>query len=263
MDIIYTISEANIAPISVCAEMSRKIYRYRDLTKHDILKACWLSLQAAIQPTDTIHLIAAGVTQGTKSWLEKTSRAQLVYKEIPTMDEHTPPYGVHPYANYCEVRVNHFIPHYEYFIELLEKNPNSLYYFCNDDYLHLPDAINNVKSFYSETTFKGFFVPQDSPDNYKGENGTTKLHLSNFGYLRRVKSATPTFIAQGATWLLFKHEMLKASVFADDGWTWRAFGLVEALTPLPGWSTHLQEGVISPYIDWYNIAKMYLEKANL
>jgi hypothetical protein len=260
MEIFYTISEANKAPISVISDMSINVFRYKDLTKPEVLKTCWYSLQQALTEEDTVHIIAASVSDETMKWLHSVAKSKLLVKNIPTIDEDTPPYGKHPYAQYCEVRVNHFIPQYEYFIPHLEADPNKLYYFCNDDYLHLPESIGRIKKFYEESNFNGFFVPYDYPDNYKPETSWTRLHLSNSGYLRTVKSATPTFIGRGSTWLHFKYEMLRASVFADDSWTWRAFGLVPALAPLPGWTTHLQQGLDSPYIDWYSIAKEYLKR---
>jgi hypothetical protein len=260
MEIFYSISEANKAPISVVSDMSLSVFRYRDLTKSQVLKSCWYSLQQALTAEDTVHIIAAGVSNPTMDWLHSVAKSKIVVKCIPTIDENTPPYGKHPYAQYCEVRVNHFIPQYEYFIPYLESAPDKLYYFCNDDYLHLPESINRVKRFYKESNFNGFFVPYDYPDNYKPENSWTRLHLSSSGYLRTVRSATPTFIGKGSTWLHFKYEMLRASVFADDSWTWRAFSMVQALAPLPGWATHLQQGLDSPYIDWYSLAKEYLKR---
>lgn len=260
MHIFNMISEANLSPISITKDMTKPVYRYKDLTKQDIIKACWLSLQDGASSEDTVHLIAAKVSDKTLNWLESTAKTKIKIHNIPTMDDPLPGIGQHPFTKYMEVRVNHFIPQYEYMFDIIEQDPSNIYYITSDDYLHIPNSLNKIKEFYYTNNFEGFFVPQDYPDNYHGDNINARIYATNAGYMRTVRSATPTVVAKGNLWLYFKHELLKASVFANDGWTWRAFGLVQALTPLPGWATHLQENQISPYIDWYSIAKGYLNE---
>lgn len=257
MHIFYMISEANNSPISITKDMAPVASRFMDLTKLDIIKSCWLSFQKGLDKTDTIHLLAACVTDETMAWLRKTCAAKLIVEEVPSIDQHTPPYGQHPYPEFCEIRVNHFIPQYVYMMKIVEQNPNELYYLANDDYLHMPEAIKQIKELYADG-YDGFFVPQDYPDCYTDSNRTAELYLTKFGYMRTVNSATPTLLATGKVWLHFKYDILKASVFADDGWTWRAFKIVKALTPMPGWSTHLQNNCVAPYVDWYSLAKQYL-----
>ena len=48
-------------------------------------------------------------------------------------------------------------------------------------------------------------------------------------------------------------ELLRAGVFADDTWTWKAFKLAGSLCPIPGHATHLQEGLTSPGRNWEEI----------
>lgn len=250
------ISEANRAPISINKDMTQEKPRFNDLTKTDILKSCWLSYQPGLTSDDTVHLLCANVSDETKNWLKHTTKAVLIIKDVLTIDEY-----VHPYPDYCDIRINNFIPQYEYFMEEVTKHPNKLYYLANDDYLHIETAIQSIKALY-DSGYNSFFVPQDYPDTYQNDNKDTNVHLTQFGYLRTVKSATPTLLAPGTLWLKYKYDILKAGVFADDGWTWRAFGLDMALAPMPGWSTHLQHGCESPYVDWYSLAKHYLAKGN-
>jgi len=259
MQIIYTVSEANIAPISVFSEMSQQISRFQDLSKTDIIKACWASLQQDLTMDDTTHIVAAAVSKSTMNWMNNNAKSNIIIHEIPTMDEHTPPYGKHPYPEFSEVRNNHFIPHYTYFIEQVEKEPQDIYYFCNDDYLHLPGCLNSMKNILVNKSYNGFFVPHDCENNYVDQTRQAKLFLTDNGYMRTVYCSTPTIAARGTTWLTYKHEILKASVFASDSWTWRAFGISLALTPIPAWCTHLQKGLLSPYVDWYSVAKQYLK----
>ena len=254
MDIIYMISEANSAPISINQDIRAEKPRYKDLTKTDIAQVCWLSYQHGIDKNDTIHLLCAEVTDELKEWLISTTEAKVIITDVLAIDKYD-----HPYSSYCDIRINNFIPQYEYFMDYVTKHPNNIYYLVNDDYLHVPDAVVKIKQLYN-TGYDGFFVPHDYPDCYTDKTRNTDIFLTQVGYLRKIKSATPTLVAPGKLWLKYKYDILKAGVFADDGWTWRAFGLDLALSPMPGWSTHLQDGLESPYIDWYAMAKEYLRE---
>lgn len=253
--------EPNSSPISISQDINIATNRFMGLSKSDILKSCWLSIQEGLTPTDTIHLLAVHVTDSTKKWLEETCKANLIIVDFPAIDEYTPPYGEHPYPNFHEVRINHFIPQYTYFIQEIEKNPNDIYYLCNDDYLHLPDTMTKIKELFKDG-FNGFLVPQDNPDCYTDQTRQSELYLSKYGYLRTIKVSTPTVVASGNLWLYFKYDILKSSVFASDYWTWRAYSLAKALTPIPSWSTHLQNNCLAPYIDWAMVAQTYLKNAN-
>lgn len=259
LQIVYMTAEDNLAPISLVKDIKQPYNRFGTLTKQEIIRSCWLSINEGLSEQDTIHLLAAGVSNDSLNWFDNTCKATLRVVTVPTMAENTPPYGTHPYPQYSEVRVNHFIPQYEYFISLLEQNPSDIYYYSSDDYLHLPDAMFKIKNLFDQG-FNGFFVPQDYPDSYNENTRHAELFLSNYGYLRTVESATPNIVARGDVWLRFKFDMLKASVFADDGWTWKAFKQIKAFAPMPGWSTHLQTGCLSPFVDWDKVAQHYLER---
>ena len=186
MHIIYTVSEANKAPISIFPEMSQQIARFQDLSKTDIIKACWASLQQDLTMEDTTHIVAAAVTEDTMNWMRKKAKSKIIVHEIPTMDEHTPPYGEHPYPDFSEVRNNHFIPHYTYFIEQIEKDPEDIYYFCNDDYLHLSECLPSMKTVLKDKNYHGFFVPHDCENNYADQTRQAHLFLTNMGYMNAI-----------------------------------------------------------------------------
>jgi hypothetical protein len=238
----------NNSRASVSKDVTKEESRFEDLTKSDIFKACWLSYQDGLDQRDTVHLLAVGVSDDTLAWLKSTTKAKVIVEPMRPMREFTPPYGEHPYKQYHEVGVNHFIPQYEYFVDLVNRYPDDLYYLANDDYLHVPNAVSNIKKLFIEHNYDGFLVPQDYPD-------------TNLGYFRTINSSTPHLVAKGTTWRKFSFDLLKTSVFADDMWTYKAFNKVQAVSPMPGWATHLQKGCISPYVDWYSLAKEILSKA--
>lgn len=258
MQIFYMIYGEYSSPISISKDISMSYDRFNNMSKLDIIKSCWLSLQDGLTVADTIHLLAVKVDEDLLAWLKSTCKASIIVKDMPAMAEHTPPYGEHPYKEYHEVRVNHFIPQYKYIFEIIEQNQTDDYYVCLDDYLHRPNSINNIKEFLR--THQDFFlVPYEYSDFYFSEHRFTEMFISNQGYFRKTNSATPTIAANGKVWMYFKYYILRASVFADDSWTHRAFNIVKALTPLPAWSTHLQNGCLSPFIDWAQVSNHYLK----
>ena len=99
--------------------------------------------------------------------------------------------------------------------------------------------------------FDGFYLPYDYPDRYTiDRTRNCELVYLPAGHYRTVPSSTLTMATFGKTFLRFKMELLRAGVFADDTWTWKAFKLAGSLCPIPGHATHLQEGLTSPGRDW-------------
>lgn len=258
MHIIYFISEANKSPISISKNMREDSTRVANMTKLEIQKSSWLSIQEGLDSDDTIHLLCAEVSDELLDWLKehKNPEVNLVIEDIPAMDEYK-----HPYPEYHHIQKNHFIFQYEYLYDLIEKDPDDYYYVNFDDYLHVPQAISNIKELIKEKVLEELiFIPQDNPDLYNATSERARIFTTNMGYMREVTCSTPNMLMQGTTWLSIKPEVLQAAVFASDSWTWYIFKKILAISPLPGWSTHFQSGCMSPYINWEALAREYLSR---
>jgi hypothetical protein len=156
----------------------------------------------------------------------------------------------HPYPEYHPASVNVCTELMEVLVALAEQNPNELLYVCEDDYLHTTQAIVSMKKLF-ELGYDGFYVPYDYPDRYTiDKDKIVQLVAGPYNHLRTVPSATLTIAAKGSTWLRYKYDVLRAGVFSDDSWTWKAFAQTNAYCPVPGQATHLQNNCITPYIDW-------------
>lgn len=257
MKIFYLISELNRSPISINKNMYKESNRYLDFTKTDILKASWLSIQPGLNEEDTIHLICSGVSDDTQLWLQNTAAegVTVITHEVPAMDDYD-----HPYPNYHHIRVNHFIPQFEYIYSIIEKNPEEYYYICSDDYLHVPNAMSNIKLLIKNNLITNlFFIPQDNPDLYADNSVKSRIFTSSFGYMREIPNSTPNMVAEGTTFLMYRPEIQQAAVFASDSWTNIIFQKTTAIGPIPGWSTHFQDNCIAPFIDWKSLADYYLK----
>ena len=250
MIILFRSCEANLSPGSMGEGFENKP-RWKGKFKLEILRKCYLSIQHSLDDRDKIIIINDRTTQDTLDWMRSNTQAQFQVKDIMSTQEAR---QSHPYPAYHPVTANSCIDLMDFLVAVAEANPNELIYVCEDDYLHLPQAIPAMKSLFIESKYGGFYAPYDYPDRYtidSSKEATVLLH--KYGHLRTIPSATLTIAALGKTWLQFKYELLRAGVFADDSWTWKAFKQVGALCPLPGHATHLQDGCITPMINWESI----------
>ena len=249
MIILFRSCEANLSAGSL-GDGTQNVPRWNGKYKLDILRKCYLSIQNGLTKDDSIVVINDRTTPETLKWMEDNTITSFAIKNIKPLDEirntHKHPYYHPVIANGCEDLM-------EYIIKLSEWHPDELIYVCEDDYLHVPIAITAMKDTFA-LGYKGFYAPYDYPDRYTIDTSRScDLHLGTYGHLRTIPSATLTVAALGETWAKYKFEILRAGVFADDSWTWKAFKQSGAVCPVPGHATHLQDNCITPYVDWNTI----------
>jgi glycosyltransferase involved in cell wall biosynthesis len=246
MIILFRSCEANLSAGSL-GDGTQNIPRWNCKYKLEILRKCYKSIQNGLTANDRIIIIDDRTSQETLDWMRDNTVAQFSVLPITPLPELR---ANHAYPNYHPVVVNSAQDLTEAIINIAETNPNELIYVCEDDYLHTSNAIIAMKQLYVNG-FSGFYVPYDYPDRYTIDiTSRCQLFAGPYGHLRSIPSATLTIAALGRTWLQFKFEILRAGVFADDSWTWKAFMQTNALCPVPGQATHLQDHCITPYIDW-------------
>lgn len=158
-------------------------------------------------------------------------------------------------------------------------------YFCEDDYLHLPWAFKYIDEFIRNranilgTDMPVFIHPPDYPDRYApGQRQPSQIFLSRYCHWRQVSNTTFTFMAEAKTIRHFLSVLKRAAHSADDDLLSReiyasepsqgsnsllhillqAMGKLTAknrntalcVSPIPGLTTHLHEGVMTPLHDW-------------
>jgi len=246
MIVLFRSCEANLSPGSL-GEGTQDKPRWEGKGKLEILRKCYMSLQQGLTPEDTIIIINDRTSYETLRWMKENTQATFQTKDITPLDELR---KNHAYPQYHPVVANACQDLMEILIEISELNPAEVIYLCEDDYLHVDHALHGMKHVF-EQGYTGFYAPYDYPDRYTLDRSKEcDLHAGPYGHLRSIPSATLTIAALGSTWARFKFEVLRAGVFADDSWTWKAFSQVGALCPIPGHATHLQNNCITPYIDW-------------
>jgi len=251
MIVLFRSSEAAISAGSHGDE-TREGTRWNGKHKLEIIRKCYLSIQSGLDENDKLIVVNDRTTDETLEWMRENTKADFGIKNIRPMNELR---KTHPYPNYHPVLANSCPDLMEFLVELasLKIHQNELIYVCEDDYLHIPNAINCMKAVF-QNNYGGFYAPYDYPDRYYFDSDRNcELVLTTFGHLRTIPSATLTIAALGATWFKYKFELLRAGAFADDTWTWKAFKQVGALCPIPGHATHLQDGCVTPLVPWEKV----------
>jgi len=251
MIILFRSSEAAVSAGSLGDE-TKEGTRWNGKHKLEIIRKCYASLQPGLSSDDKIVVINDRTTYQTLKWMRLNTPAEFRVKDITPLPELR---ANHPYPTYHPVIANCAPDLMEYLVELAELYPNELIYLCEDDYLHVEHAITAMKELFDpERAYQGFYAPYDYPDRYTLDTSRMcEVHASRWGHLRSIPSATLTIAALGSTWIKYKYELLRAGAFADDTWTWKAFKQTGALCPMPGHATHLQDGCITPFVNWESI----------
>ena len=238
-------------------DITKESYRIGTHTKEDILRAVWLSVNnSGITNEDRIRIFCDAVSSETITWMANQLKTEdFEFKEVPPLS-YCPGFESHPFPDLHPVRINCSLALFKLFYEEIEAGEDDdVFHLCEDDYLHRAGALQVAKQLYLNG-YKGFFLPYDYPDRYTLDtNRKAEVILGPGIHLRSVPSATFTMMADKQTWMRFKLDGIRGSVFCDDGWTWKAFSQVAAVCPIPGLSCHFQEGYISPYINWDEIFK--------
>ncbi len=95
------------------------------------------------------------------------------------------------------------------------------------------------------------------------------MFLSKYCHWRQITNTTHTFIAQTKTLKKFEKEIRKsARQYSDAYLSLKVYGKnylagkALCVCPIPGLSTHLTEGVMSPFVDWQFYFNANLEQIN-
>ena len=226
--------------------------RWENKDKKELLRKCWASLQQSVSSEDRIFILWDKVRPVTIDWLVKTSKTSNITVK------HCPIYPLDiaiekELGSVMDKRKNHFLSLVHIVEEHIKQYPDDIHYVCEDDYLHVPHSLDIIKSVF-EDGWNGFVVPYDYPDRYYlDRTRNCELLLNKYSHWRTVPSSTATTSALGKTWQQFIHLIKQNAIYNSDSFSWEIFSKVGCLAPIPGLSTHLTNGCLTPRIDWKNI----------
>lgn len=134
---------------------------------------------------------------------------------------------------------------------------NDLFYFVENDYLHVDGWVDKVKELFS--TFQGlnYVSLYDHGDKYTWmhlyENLTSKIFATNTHHWRTVPNTCGSYVC---TKKLFLEDYDIHSGLEGDAnkWLWLEQNRGRfLLSPIPSLSTHCMETLLAPTIDWKKI----------
>jgi len=159
-------------------------------------------------------------------------------------------------------------------------------YFCEDDYLHRPETFQYISNFiqnkgsiipegkkewfkksnYHLSKANLVFHPPDYPDRYAPQDREPfYIFHSEDCHWRQVANVTFTFMLQARVIKNYKKVFQASATGANDGYLSKRLFRKRyhgkdnlCLSPLPGLSCHMHEGVLTPLIDWQAIVNSYL-----
>ena len=151
---------------------------------------------------------------------------------------------------------------YEHFS--FARNKNSLFYFCEDDYLHIPDAINEMINFYmgifKETSTHLLIHPQEHELVYSQINYPSYILEGKKRRWRTISHATHTFFTHSSIvdkyWEYFYNTRYvghkeKRHLGSEKQTTDKLFNHVPGFSPIPAVAVHLQsQASLPPFFDW-------------
>ena len=216
------------------------VKRFKDTNKTEVLKKCWLSLNASVNNSDSIIIIYDSVSQDTLDWLASTCKTdKLSFVPVP---EHDWSYHLHTVT----------------LIDVLESNskeyPSELHYIVEDDYLHVSNAIRSMQD--TLLLWPNFAVSYDYPDRYINPV-PSHIIVGKDRHWRTIDSSTMTVVALGRRWLDVMPELKKAAPTSNDKIFEDIYKQIPCISPLPGLSSHMTDYHLTPLIDWNNIWSSY------
>lgn len=143
----------------------------------------------------------------------------------------------------------------------IDMKDNDLFYFCENDYLHVEGWVNKIKDLYGTYNLDGFYVSTyDHLDKYFHPNYTdlvSKILITNSHHFRTTPSTCGTYIVNKKTFL--EDYDLLTTYEGDHS---KFLKLTEErnryiLSPIPSLSTHCMEGLLAPTIQWDKIINIY------
>jgi len=211
--------------------------RWNNLTKKQILKKSWISLNQSINETDYIHIIHDKVSKNTLNWMSETS--QGLVKFIP--------------VKRLSLNKYNFLATTFSVLEtaLKDSERTDLHMIIEDDYLFVYDALDVIRE--NMKYWHSFGIPYDSPNRYK-EGIPCQIFVGLDRHWRTVNRCEGwTMFASTQIWESYISKIKEAT--KENDWSIFAKIIQDApiISPMPGVACHLKNNEITPLINWTDI----------
>lgn len=215
------------------------VVRYKNISKTELLRKCWSSIQSSISNEDKIIVLADSVSPDTINYMLNycnTTNLEIVYVPDHSWEIH-----------------QHTIELFNILEKYASIYPNEVHYIVEDDYLHVPNAILILNKTLENWPY--FATSYDYPDRYS-QVETQKgcmLMLGLERHWRTIDSAPLTLLAKGSTWLKYIDMLKEAAPTSNDKVLETIFQYSMCISPIPALSSHMTERHLSPLVNWETV----------
>lgn len=135
-------------------------------------------------------------------------------------------------------------------------NCEDLFYFLENDYLHIKGWIPKVKSLFNTYNYIDYVSLYDHNDKYflpMYSTLTSKIITTKYNHWRTTPSTCGTFIVNQK---IFNEDFHEHTTIPGDHHKFIHLSETKnrkVFTPIPGLATHCMNGLLSPTIDWSNL----------
>jgi hypothetical protein len=162
-------------------------------------------------------------------------------------------------------------PSYRHALGIALASPSPFVYFAEDDYLYLPEALQEMLTAFEAIPEVDYLSLSDHSDRYirsdDSRRGYSRLYLAGDRHWRTCESTCMTFGARSETlrrdaWV---HRLFTTPRTPRDRKMWRMilgekwFFLKlpkrRLASPIPSLATHMEAGGLSPVVDWSALAE--------
>jgi hypothetical protein len=269
-NVIFRTTEAE-SRVSGAGVAPRQVPRPFGLDTRVLIKACFLSLHEAVkQFPHSIHVLGDKLSGDLRTFFERCAVRD------PAIEIH-----LGDWNSGESLRKS---------LSIALSFPDGEWaYFCEDDYLHRPEAFvwidelirssADVPRFepgrwFMKLLFRNankaplIIHPTDYPDRYAPNHRQFGLlFITRLNHWRQISDTTHTFMAEVGTIRRYEKIIRESSMPPRDFYLsrhmyshvfFRGRGL--CVSPIPGVATHLTEGVMSPLFDWESLFRDVLRK---
>jgi hypothetical protein len=241
------------------------------LDARTLIKACFLSMHEAVKPfPHSIHVLGDKLSDDLRNFFERfADRDPTITVRLEDCDSGE------------SIRQSLSIA--------LSVPDGEWVYFCEDDYMHRPEAFvwidELIRSgaevlrfepgrWFMKLLFRNakkaplIIHPADYPDRYLPANRQFSLvFLTRHNHWRQISTTTHTFMAEAGTIRRYQKVIRESSMPPRDFYLsrhmyshvfFRGRGL--CVSPIPGVATHMLERRMTPLVDWENLLHETLEK---
>jgi hypothetical protein len=157
------------------------------------------------------------------------------------------------------------------YVKALDIKDDDIVYFVEDDYLHLPNSLSVLREIFSSSNVD-YISLYDHADKYMpgyfehyARGFVSQLYVTEKCHWRTTPSTTNSYAMKFSTLkrdIDVHYKYSKTGYISQDHAKFcELWNIGKSLvTPIPGYSTHVENNLMSPTTDWIKVSEQFIPK---